>query len=77
MRKMPYWDTDISTAKQDIPELSAVSNTGARVLQNWQDSLAYVAWFRNGRAVNLRNPPAWRKMTKLSFYHFYTDDLLW
>ena len=51
-----------------IPKLSAVSNTRAWVLQNWQDSLTYVVWFRNGRAVNLRNPPAWRKMMWWSFF---------
>ena len=68
MRRRPYSGSHISTAKQCIPKRSAVSNTRAWVLQNWQDSLTYVVWFRNGRAVNLRNLPAWRKMMWWSFF---------
>jgi len=52
-------------------KFSEVSNTRAQVLQNWQDSLTYVVWFQNGRAVNLRNPPAWREMTRWSFFPIF------
>jgi len=62
MRQRPYSASHMSTAKQCIPKLSAVSNTRA------QDSLTYVVWFRNGRAVNLKNRTAWRKMTCWSFF---------
>ena len=39
MRRRPYSASHMSTAKQCILKLSAVSNTRARVLLNWQDSL--------------------------------------
>ena len=64
-----------STSKQGIPKFSAVSNTRARVLQKWQDSLTYVVCFRYGRAINLRNPPTWRKITRLSFFPDFRGSL--
>jgi len=46
--------------------LSAVSNTRARVLQNWQYSFACIVWSCNGKAVNLKNPPIFTTLVKMT-----------
>ena len=62
----PYSASHMSTAKQCIPKLSAVSNTRAQLLQKWQDSLACIVWSCNGRAVNLKNPPIFATLVKMT-----------
>jgi len=55
-----------SSTKQGIPERFAVYNTRAQMLLNWQDSLACVIWFPNGRVVNLWNRPFFRSFVKMT-----------
>ena len=66
MRRRPYSASHMSIAKQDIPKLSAVSYTRARVLHKWQDSLACIVWCCNGRAVNFKNPPIFTTLVKMT-----------
>ena len=66
MRRRPYSASHMSTAKQCIPKLSAVFNTRAQLLQKWQDSLACIVWSCNGRAVNLKNPPIFATLVKMT-----------
>jgi len=66
MRRRPYSASHISTAKQCIPKLSAISNTRALLLQKCQDSFACIVWSCNGKAVNLKNPPVFATLVKIT-----------
>ena len=66
MRWRPYLATHILSTKQDIPALFAAYNTRAQLLQKWQDSLACIVWSCNGKAVNLKNPPIFATLVKMT-----------
>jgi len=66
MRQRPYSAIYISSTKQDIPALFAAYNTRAQLLQKWQDSLACIVWSCNGKAVNLKNPPMFTTLVKMT-----------
>jgi len=66
MRRRPYLATHILSTKQDIPALFAAYNTRAQLLQKWQDSLACIVWSCNGKAVNLKNPPIFATLVKMT-----------
>jgi len=66
MRQRPYSVTYISLTKQDIPALSSAYNTRAQLLQKGQDSFTFIVWSCNGKAVNLKNPPIFTTLVKMT-----------
>jgi len=52
--------------KTRIPALSSAYNTRAQLLQKGQDSFTFIVWSCNGKAVNLKNPPIFTTLVKMT-----------